>query len=603
MAPDPRGVPVQEYVVPPLVPPRVEGTLADIVQGWADREPHRPLVSRQTDGVWRDVTAAEFSREVRALAKGFVAAGIQVGDRVGIMSRTRYEWTVADFALWTAGAVPVPIYETSSPHQATWIIQDTAAVAILVEAARHSQLIAGIREEVPALRDVWQIDGGGLDELVTAGADVSEDELDGRRADLNRSDLATIIYTSGTTGRPKGAELTHGNFLDLCENAEERFEAILHKEGASILLFLPLAHVFARLIEVLVLQAGMKLAHSPDVKQLMADLVSFQPTFLLAVPRVFEKVYNGAAQKAIDGGRGAIFLRAADVAQRWSRAQDTGGPSLLLKVQHALFDKLVYSKLRTAMGGRVEYAVSGGAALGERMGHFFRGIGLIVLEGYGLTETTAPITVNTPELIKIGTVGPPLPGVGVRISDGEVLVRGVNVFRGYHNNVEATEEGMADGWFRTGDLGELDVDGFLRITGRAKEILVTAGGKNVSPGPLEDQLRATPLISQALVVGEAKPFVAALITLDPEVLPGWLERHELTGLAFEELRANDLLRAAVQKAIDKANESVSRAETIRTFEILEHDFTEENGYLTPSLKLKRNLVTKDFAADIEGLYS
>ncbi|WP_256841867.1 AMP-dependent synthetase/ligase [Ornithinimicrobium cryptoxanthini] len=603
MAPDPRGVPVQEYVVPPLVPPRVEGTLADIVQGWADREPHRPLVSRQTDGVWRDVTAAEFSREVRALAKGFVAAGIQVGDRVGIMSRTRYEWTVADFALWTAGAVPVPIYETSSPHQATWIIQDTAAVAILVEAAHHSQLIAGIREEVPALRDVWQIDGGGLDELVTAGAEVSEDELDGRRADLNRSDLATIIYTSGTTGRPKGAELTHGNFLDLCENAEERFEAILHKEGASILLFLPLAHVFARLIEVLVLQAGMKLAHSPDVKQLMADLVSFQPTFLLAVPRVFEKVYNGAAQKAIDGGRGAIFLRAADVAQRWSRAQDTGGPSLLLKVQHALFDKLVYSKLRTAMGGRVEYAVSGGAALGERMGHFFRGIGLIVLEGYGLTETTAPITVNTPELIKIGTVGPPLPGVGVRISDGEVLVRGVNVFRGYHNNVEATEEGMADGWFRTGDLGELDVDGFLRITGRAKEILVTAGGKNVSPGPLEDQLRATPLISQALVVGEAKPFVAALITLDPEVLPGWLERHELTGLAFEELRANDLLRAAVQKAIDKANESVSRAETIRTFEILEHDFTEENGYLTPSLKLKRNLVTKDFAADIEGLYS
>ncbi len=594
---------MQEYVVPPLVPPRVEGTLADIVQGWADREPHRPLVSRQTDGVWRDVTAAEFSREVRALAKGFVAAGIQVGDRVGIMSRTRYEWTVADFALWTAGAVPVPIYETSSPHQATWIIQDTAAVAILVEAAHHSQLIAGIREEVPALRDVWQIDGGGLDELVTAGAEVSEDELDGRRADLNRSDLATIIYTSGTTGRPKGAELTHGNFLDLCENAEERFEAILHKEGASILLFLPLAHVFARLIEVLVLQAGMKLAHSPDVKQLMADLVSFQPTFLLAVPRVFEKVYNGAAQKAIDGGRGAIFLRAADVAQRWSRAQDTGGPSLLLKVQHALFDKLVYSKLRTAMGGRVEYAVSGGAALGERMGHFFRGIGLIVLEGYGLTETTAPITVNTPELIKIGTVGPPLPGVGVRISDGEVLVRGVNVFRGYHNNVEATEEGMADGWFRTGDLGELDVDGFLRITGRAKEILVTAGGKNVSPGPLEDQLRATPLISQALVVGEAKPFVAALITLDPEVLPGWLERHELTGLAFEELRANDLLRAAVQKAIDKANESVSRAETIRTFEILEHDFTEENGYLTPSLKLKRNLVTKDFAADIEGLYS
>lgn len=594
---------MQEYDVPPLIPPREEGSLSDIVAGWAEREPHRPLLSRQTDGVWRDVTAADFSSDVRALARGLVAAGIQVGDRVGIMSRTRYEWTVADFALWTAGAVPVPIYETSSPQQATWILQDTAAVAVLVEAAHHSQLIAGIRDEVPALRDVWEIDAGGLDELVTVGVDVTDEELDACRANLSRSSLATVIYTSGTTGRPKGAELTHGNFLDLCENAEERFDVVLHKDGASMLLFLPLAHVFARFIEVLVLQAGMRLAHSPDVKDLMADLAAYQPTFLLAVPRVFEKVYNGAAQKAIDGGRGAIFLRAAEVAQRWSRAQDTGGASLLLKAQHALFDRLVYGKLRTAMGGRVEYAVSGGAALGERMGHFFRGIGLIVLEGYGLTETTAPITVNTPELTKIGTVGPPLPGVGIRIKNGEVLVRGVNVFRGYHNNTGATAEAMEDGWFRTGDLGELDADGFLRITGRAKEILVTAGGKNVSPGPLEDQLRATPLISQALVVGEAKPFVAALITLDAEVLPGWLERHDLAGLPFAELRANEQVRAAVQKAIDKTNESVSKAETIRKFEILEHDFTEENGYLTPSLKLKRNLVTKDFAEDIEALYS
>ena len=594
---------MQEYDVPPLIPPREEGSLSDIVAGWAEREPHRPLLSRKTDGVWRDVTAADFSSDVRALARGLVAAGIQVGDRVGIMSRTRYEWTVADFALWTAGAVPVPIYETSSAQQATWILQDTAAVAVLVEAAHHSQLIARIRDEVPELRDVWEIDAGGLDELVTVGVDVTDEELDARRADLTRSSLATIIYTSGTTGRPKGAELTHGNFLDLCENAEERFEAILHKEGASMLLFLPLAHVFARFIEVLVLQAGMRLAHSPEVKDLMADLVSYQPTFLLAVPRVFEKVYNGAAQKAIDGGRGAIFLRAADVAQRWSRAQDTGGASLLLKAQHALFDRLVYSKLRTAMGGRVEYAVSGGAALGERMGHFFRGIGLIVLEGYGLTETTAPITVNTPELTKIGTVGAPLPGVAVRIENGEVLVRGVNVFRGYRNNIEATEAAVQDGWFHTGDLGELDADGFLRITGRAKEILVTAGGKNVSPGPLEDQLRATPLISQALVVGDAKPFVAALITLDAEVLPGWLERNDLMGLSFADLRANDRVRAAVQKAIDKVNESVSRPETIRKFEILEHDFTEENGYLTPSMKLKRNLVTKDFAEDIEALYS
>jgi len=586
-----------------LVPPREDGNLSDIVHDWAAREPQRATFSRKVEGVWRDVTAAEYNQQVRALAKGFVAAGIEVGARVGVMSRTSYEWTLTDFALWTAGAVPVPIYETSSPSQASWILEDSGAVAVVVESTQHSQLVAGIRDQVPALHDVWQIDAGGLDELVTAGTDVSEEELDARRGQLDRSSLATVIYTSGTTGRPKGVLLSHGNFLTLSENGIERLENVVRTEGARMLLFLPLAHVFARLIQVVVVHAGAQLGHSPDVKNLLPDMAEYQPTFLLAVPRVFEKVYNGAAQKAIDGGRGRIFLRAADVTQRWSRAHDHGGPGLLLKAQHRLYDALVYKKLRNAMGGRVKYAVSGGAALGERLGHFYRGIGLIVLEGYGLTETTAPVSVNTPELIKIGTVGRPLPGVGVRILDGEVLVRGVNVFQGYLNNEEATAEVWQDGWFRTGDLGELDEDGFIRITGRAKEILVTAGGKNVSPGPLEDQLRATPLISQALVVGEARPFIAALITLDQETLPPWLERHGLTGLSFEELRQHEKVRASVQRAIDKANESVSKAESIRKFEILEGDFTEENGYLTPSLKLKRNLVTKDFSEQIEALYT
>nr|WP_281496925.1 long-chain fatty acid--CoA ligase [Ornithinimicrobium sp. F0845] len=587
-----------------MIPSREEGNLSDIPHDWADREPHRPLLARQVEAVWRDVTAAEFNREVRDLAKGFMAAGIGVGDAVAVMSRTRYEWTLADFALWTAGAVPVPIYETSSAQQASWILQDSGAVAVVVESADHRQLVTGIREELPALRDVWQIDGGGLDELATAGKDVSEEDLDARRGQLNRSSLATIIYTSGTTGRPKGAQLTHDNFMGLGENAIERLEQVVRSPGARTLLFLPLAHVFARFIQVVVVQAGAQLGHTPDVKNLLPDLAAFQPTFILAVPRVFEKVYNGAAQKAIDGGRGAIFLRAADVAGRYSRALDDGGPGLFLKAQHKLFDALVYKKLREAMGGRVQYAVSGGAALGERLGHFYRGIGLTILEGYGLTETTAPVSVNTPELIKIGTVGRPLPGVGVRIDNGEVVVRGVNVFRDYHNNAEATAAAIDDeGWFHTGDLGELDDEGFIRITGRAKEILVTAGGKNVSPGPLEDQLRATPLISQALVVGEGRPFVAALITLDPEVMPGWLERHNLADVPFEELRTNEELLAAIQKAVDTANESVSKAESIRKFDLLEEDFTEENGYLTPSMKLKRNLVTKDLAEQIEALYA
>lgn len=596
---------MQEISVPPLVQPTTHGNLSDLPHGWAEREPSRVLFSINDGETWRDVSAAEFTDQVRRLARGFVAAGVEIGDRVAIMSCTRYEWTLTDFALWTAGAVPVPVYETSSAEQVSWILNDSGAVAIVVEDPNHMALVTGIREEVPRLRDVWQIEGGALDEVASAGADITEEDLDARRAQVNRSCTATIIYTSGTTGRPKGCLLTHDNFMALAENAIERLDQLLGREGATTLLFLPLAHVFARFIQVAVVAAGARMGHSPDVKTLLDDLASFRPTFLLAVPRVFEKVYNSAEQKAAGDGKAkaAVFARAATVATAWSRAKDDGGPGLALKAQHALFDKLVYAKLRAAMGGQVEYAICGGAALGERLGHFFRGVGVTILEGYGLTETTAPVGVNTPEQVKIGTVGRPLPGVAVRISDeGEILVKGCNVFDSYFNNAEATTAASQDGWFRTGDLGALDNEGFLTVTGRSKELLVTAGGKNVSPAPLEDRLRAHPLVGQCMVVGEGRPFIAALVTLDEEMWPGWAATHGLEGVTLETARAHETVLAAIQEGVDLANTSVSRAESIRSFHVLPVDFTEANGYLTPSLKLRRHVVSKDFAEEIEALY-
>jgi long-chain acyl-CoA synthetase len=595
---------VQDIVVPPLVPATTEGNLSDLPHGWAEREPSRVLLRVKEGSDWRDVTATEFTGQVRALAKGFAAAGIEVGDRVGIMSKTRYEWTLCDFALWTAGAVPVPIYETSSAEQVQWICSDSAAVALVVEDATHASLVTEVRDQVPSLRDVWQIDTGALDEVVAAGAEVSDEDIEARRGAVDRTALATVIYTSGTTGQPKGCELTHDNFMALAENATERLKEVVCAPGASTLLFLPLAHVFARFIEVLALTSGSALGHTPDPKKVVDDLGGYRPTYILSVPRVFEKIYNSSEQKAEAAGKGRIFRWAATVAGDWSRAQDTGGAGPWLRAQHALADRLVYAKLRAALGGRAQYAVSGGAALGERLGHFFRGVGLVVLEGYGLTETTAPSNVNTPDLTKIGTVGRPLPGVGVRIADdGEVLVKGNNIFRAYHNNPEATAEAIRDGWFHTGDLGEIDDDGFLRITGRKKEMLVTAGGKNVSPAVLEDRLRANPLISQCMVVGDGRPFIAALMTLDEEMLPAWAANNDLEGITVEEARTNEKVLAEIQRAVDSANKAVSRAESIRKFEVLDGDFTEANGYLTPSMKLRRNRVMHDLSHHVEALYS
>ena len=595
---------MKSIAVPALVTPRVEGNLSDLPVRNGSTRPHDVAFSKPSSGTWVDVTNAEFLAEVHALAKGLMAAGIGLGERVAIMSKTRYEWTLTDFAVWTAGAVPVPIYETSSAEQVSWIVSDAGCAAVVLETPTHAATLAQVRGDIPELREVWQIDAGGLDELKAAGGEVTDQELNARRSQINRADIATIIYTSGTTGRPKGCQLTHDNFMALTENTVERLNVVIAAEGASTLLFLPLAHVFARFVQVLCVQGGARMGHTGDIKNLLADFATFSPTFILSVPRVFEKIYNSSEQKAAAEGKGKIFQTAAATAIAWSTAHDDGTPGVLLNAKHAVFDKLVYGKLRAAMGGKIAYAVSGGAPLGTRLGHFYRGIGLTVLEGYGLTETTAPATVNTPDLIKIGSVGPPLPGVSIQIADdGEVLIKGNNVFSSYRNNETATNEAIIDGWLHTGDLGELDHDGFLKITGRKKELLVTAGGKNVAPAVLEDRLRAHPLVSQCIVVGDQKPFIGALITLDAEMLPAWARNNGLQGLSMDEARTNEVIHAEIQSAVDDANKAVSTAEAIRKFTVLPGDFTEDNGYLTPSLKLKRNIVMKDYASEVEALYS
>ncbi|MGE9783512.1 AMP-dependent synthetase/ligase [Janibacter sp. G368] len=590
--------------MPRLIEGNPDDSLADLPGRNADNNPQRVAFTVKEQDAWRDVTAAQFNLEVRSLAKGLIAEGLQPGDRLAIMARTRYEWTVLDFATWVAGGVPVPIYETSSAEQVEWIVKDSGTRFAVVETAKHQAIAQEAAGNLAGgIEKLWVIDNGDLDTIVAAGTEVTEEQVDERIAAQDRSSLATIIYTSGTTGRPKGCELTHDNFLGLAENAAAKLGDVLHRSDASTLLFLPLAHVFARFIEVLAVSAEARMGHSADIANILDDFQAFRPTFILAVPRVFEKIFNKANEQATASGKGKIFARAADVAIAWSEGQDTGSVPLKIKLQHAVFDKLVYSTLRAKMGDKVQYAVSGGAPLGTRLGHFFRGIGVTILEGYGLTETTAPATVNLPDRVKIGTVGPALPGVSLRIADdGEVLIKGVNVLRGYHGNDAATADAIVDGWFRTGDLGELDEDGYLKITGRKKEILVTAGGKNVAPGVLEDRLRAHPLISQCLVVGDGKPFIAALVTIDEEMLPGWAANNGLGALTIKQARTNETVLAEIQGAVDEANKAVSKAESIRKFSILSEDFTEDNGTLTPSLKLKRNVIMRDFEEDVEALY-
>jgi long-chain acyl-CoA synthetase len=595
---------MREYSAPLTVDIPANGNLTDDIVRNAEEAPDTVTFSRKTDHGWVDVTSKQFLEQVRGVAKGLLAAGIQEGERVGILSKTRYEWTLLDYAIWYAGCVTVPIYETSSPEQIHWILSDSEAVALVVETDVHRAKVSQVRNDLPGLRHVWAIDDGAIEVLTSLGADVDDQELERRRLAVTPESVATIIYTSGTTGRPKGCILTHGNFMFELGVAVHEEAPLFARDGASTLLFLPLAHVFARIIQVGAIKARARLGHSSDIKNLINDLEDFQPTFILAVPRVFEKVFNTASQKAAADGKGRIFNRAADVAIAFSRALDEGKPGFFLRAQHRVFDRLVYGKLRAALGGRCEYAVSGGAPLGDRLGHFYRGLGLVVLEGYGLTETTAALTANRPDATKIGTVGQPLGGTTVRVAeDGELLFKGGQVHRGYWNNDRATREAVTDdGWLRTGDLGEIDNEGFVRITGRKKEIIVTAGGKNVAPTVLEDRIRAHPLVSQCMVVGDGKPFIAALITIDPEAFPLWAEQHGKTGSIAEQVDDPDLV-AEVEKAIEEANKAVSQAEAIRKFTILPMDWTEEGGQLTPSLKLKRNVVMREFRDEVEALYA
>jgi long-chain acyl-CoA synthetase len=602
---------MREYQVPAVDEVADYESLSDAVFDNAERYPDAISFRRKVDGRWVDVTAKEFAELVTSVARGLIASGVLRGDRVAVLSRTRFEWTVVDYAIATVGASTVPIYQTSSEEQIRWILSDSESVAVIVESDEHVASVWRMRDQLPELRNIWQIEPAegtpaapAVEHLAAIGAEVPVEQVTRRRAEVGADDLATLIYTSGTTGRPKGCELTHRNLLTELKSATAMF-ADMMTETSSLLLFLPLAHVLAKIIQCGGIYMRTTVGHVPDTTDLLADLAAFQPTFVLSVPRVFEKVFNGAQQKAHASGKGVIFDLAAATAEQWSRAQPF--PGFGLRVRHALFDRLVYGKLRAALGGRCVAAVSGGAPLGERLGHFFRGVGLPVYEGYGLTETSGGATVNTPEAQRIGTVGRPLAGTTLRIADdGEVLVRGDLVFRGYWRNLHATEEATTDGWFRTGDLGELDDGGFLRITGRKKELIVTAGGKNVAPAVLEDRLRAHPLISQCMVVGDGQPFIAALITIDPETLPAWRGQHNKPAVGDpadpSDLVDDPELLTEIDQAVKEANQAVSHAEAIKKFRVLPVDFTEAGGELTPTLKLKRAVVNQTYAEDIAALY-
>ena len=595
---------MNEYFTPAVVEADPTANVTDLLIARLAETPDAPLFSLPTaDGGWSDVTTREFSDQVVALAKGLIAAGITPGEKIGFMCKTRYEWTLIDFATWYAGAVLVPIYETSAPSQIQYILTDSGATAIIVETAEHFTRFDEIAGDVPQVTKVWQLGNGDIEKLSASGGGVSDADLEKRRSAAVGTDLATLIYTSGSTGVPKGCILTHSNFVELTRNAAVAMADVVNPQS-STLLFITTAHVFARFISVLSIHGGVKVGHQADTKQLLPALGSFKPTFLLAVPRVFEKVYNSAEQKAEAGGKGKIFRRAADVAVEYSKALDAGSVPLPLRLQFALFDRLVLSKLKAAMGGNVRYAVSGSAPLSTRLGHFFRSMNVMILEGYGLTETTAPATVNLTTRFKIGTTGPALPGVGLKIADdGEIWVKGIDVFAGYWNKKAETVESFDGEWFKTGDIGELDDEGYLKITGRKKELIATAGGKKVAPALLEDPIRANPLVGQVVAVGEGKPFIGAVITLDPEMLPVWLNNNGEAGdMSLDEACKNPKVLAEVQRAVDAANARVSRAESIRKFVILPLEFTEASGHLTPKMSIKRGPILHDFADVIEGMY-
>ncbi|MEU8624483.1 long-chain fatty acid--CoA ligase [Streptomyces sp. NPDC048669] len=591
------------------------GGLADVVFDYAEEDPHRVALGRKdTSGRWLDVTSATFRDEVLALAKGLIAHGVRFGDRVALMSRTRYEWTLFDFALWAVGAQSVPVYPTSSAEQVLWMLHDAEVSAVMVEHEDHAMTVASVIDQLPQLKRLWQLDSDAVSELFSAGVHVEDEVVHRHRRAVTPDSVATVIYTSGTTGRPKGCVITHANFMFETDTMASRWESVFHSrrgDEASTLLFLPLAHVFGRMVEVAAIRGRVKLGHQPELsaKALMPDLVTFRPTFILAVPYIFEKVFNGARRKAETEGRAGPFDKAVDIAVKYAEAMEarafgTGpGPSAGLRMQHQFFEKAVYRKVREAMGGRIRHAMSGGSGMERRLGLFFAGAGVTVYEGYGLTESTAAATANPPERTRYGTVGQPIPGTTVHIAiDGEIWVHGSNVFSGYLGDPESTDAVLNDGWLATGDLGALDDDGYLTITGRKKEILVTSGGKSVSPGGLEERVRAHPLVAQCIVVGNDRPYIAALVTVDQESVEHWLAMRGRQRMSPGELVRDPDLEMEVRRAVVAANTAVSQAESIRTFRILAHQFTEEHGLLTPSLKLKRKAIETAYAAEVDALY-
>ncbi|MFD7715038.1 AMP-dependent synthetase/ligase [Streptomyces sp. NPDC059814] len=591
------------------------GGLADVVFDYAEEDPHRVALGRKdASGQWLDVTSATFRDEVLALAKGLIAHGVRFGDRVALMSRTRYEWTLFDFALWAVGAQSVPVYPTSSAEQVLWMLHDAEVSAVMVEHEDHAMTIASVIDQLPQVKRLWQLDTDAVSELISAGVHVGDEVVHRHRRAVTPDSVATVIYTSGTTGRPKGCVITHANFMFETDTMASRWESVFHSrrgDEASTLLFLPLAHVFGRMVEVAAVRGRVKLGHQPELsaRALMPDLVTFRPTFILAVPYIFEKVFNGARRKAETEGRAGPFDKAVDIAVKYAEAMEarafgTGpGPSAGLRMQHQFFEKAVYRKVREAMGGRIRHAMSGGSGMERRLGLFFAGAGVTVYEGYGLTESTAAATANPPERTRYGTVGQPIPGTTVHIAvDGEIWVYGRNVFSGYLGDPKSTDAVLNDGWLATGDLGALDDDGYLTITGRKKEILVTSGGKSVSPGGLEERVRAHPLVAQCIVVGNDRPYIAALVTVDQESVEHWLAMQGRQQMTPGELVRDPDLEMEVRRAVVAANTAVSQAESIRTFRILAHQFTEEHGLLTPSLKLKRKAIETAYAAEVDALY-
>ncbi|MEU2897146.1 AMP-dependent synthetase/ligase [Streptomyces sp. NPDC001273] len=607
---------VREAYVPPFAKPVRHGSLADLPFENANTEPDAVVLSRKTaDGSWQDVTAKRFAAEVLAVAKGMMAEGLVPGDRVAVMARTIYEWTVLDFAAWAAGLVVVPLYPTSSPYQARWILHDSGAVALITETAGQAAALGPELPHLPDLRRLWVVEKGHVDALAEAGTHLPDAEVEVRRGMLGPDTLATLVYTSGTTGRPKGCALTHGNFFAEVDNAIELLYPIFRArtgEEASVLLFLPMSHVFGRMVAVACVRARVRLGHAPSLaaEDLLPDLASFRPTCLLTIPYMLEKVFNSARAKAESGGRAATFDRAASVARRYGEAvegRQTGagpGPSRSLKAARALYDPLVYRKIRGAMGGRVRYAICGGSPLGRRLSAFYAGAGIEIFEGYGLTETTGASTVTPPMKPRLGTVGWPLPGTRIRIAaDGEILVGGEHVLRGYWDpQAGGVVSAAPDGWLPTGDIGELDDEGYLTITGRKKELIITSGGKSIAPAPLENWLRSHPLISQVMVVGDNRPYVSALITLDPDGVTHWRRMNGKHPVPPELLVDDQELLAILQRALDEANKMLSRPESIRRFTVLPVDFTEEAGHLTPSMKLRREEIMRDFAREVEALY-